>query len=126
MEDPPPEKRSKPDFGLCFRWQTKRLWDYKNYIKNPSIQAIGKLIITSSERCRYGESDFEFLSNQLHGASDNELLKNKISYHKNSYKNVTNNHSVYSVRGRYDKDLQEIIQLYVKRRLDDVLHVIQQ
>lgn len=87
----------------CFICQTKGPWDYKNYIKNPSIQATGKLITTSSECCRYGASEFESLNSRLHGASANELLKNGISYHKNCYKNFTHKYSVDSARARFDK-----------------------
>ena len=49
-----------------------------DYIENPSIQAINKLSTTTSERCGYGESEWEHLNSRLHGSSANELLKTEF------------------------------------------------
>ena len=76
MEDPPHYKKFKIDVRRCIICERKAL--DTDFIENPSIQAINKLITTTSERCGYGESEWEHLNSRLHGSSANELLKTEF------------------------------------------------
>ena len=64
MEDHPHYNKFKIDVRRCIIGERKA--PDTDYIENPSIQAINKLITTTSERCGYGESEWEHLNSRLY------------------------------------------------------------
>jgi len=124
MEDPPQYKKFKIDLRLRFICQTKGPRDYTNYIENPSIQAIDKLISTTSERCGYGGLEFEPLNSRLHGSSANELLKTEFRITKTVTKMSPRNMLLTAQGLDLRKgQVQEMLRPYI-RRGDDHLPVI--
>ena len=120
MEDHPHYKKFKIDVIICER---KAPDTY--YIENPSIQAINKLITTTSERCGYGESEWEHLISRLHGSSANELLKTEFLIIK-TVKNISpmDMLSTEQEQNLRKGQVRETLRPYSRRRKDTLLHVI--
>ena len=123
MEDPPHYKKFKIDVRRCIICERKA--SDTDYIENPSIQAINKLITTTSERCGCGESEWEHLNSRLHGSSANELLKTEFLITKT----VTKMSPMDMLSTEQGLDLRkgqvrETLRPYSRKRKDALLHVI--
>ena len=123
MEDPPHYKKFTIDVRRCIICE--RNAPDKDYIENPSIQAINKLITATSERCGYGESEWEHLNSRLHGSSANELLKTEFLITKTDTK--MSPMDMLSTEQGLDLrkgQVRETSRPYSRRRKDALLHVI--
>ena len=94
-------------------------------LKTHQFKAINKLITTTSERCGYGESEWEHLNGRLHGSSANELLKTEFLITKT----VTKMSPMDMLSTEQGLDLRkgqvrETLRPYSRRRKDPLLHVI--
>ena len=123
MEDPPHYKKFKIDVRRCIICERKP--PDTDYIENPSIQTINKLITTTSERCGYGESEWEHLNSRLYGSSANELLKTEFLITKT----VTKMSPMDMLSTEQGLDLRKgqvrvTLRPYSRRRKDALLHVI--
>ena len=122
-EDPPHYKKFKIDVRRCIICERKA--PDTDYIENPSIQAINKLITTTSERCGYGESEWEHLNSRLHGSSANELLKTEFLITKTV--TIMSPMDMLSTEQGLDLrkgQVRETLRPYSRRRKDALLHVI--
>ena len=125
MEDHPHYKKFKVDVRRWIICERKAPDTY--YIENPSIQAINKLITTTSERCGYGESEWEHLNSRLHGSSANELLKTEFLITKTVTK-ISPMDMLSTEQGQHLRkgQVRETLRPYSRRRNDTLLHVIRQ
>ena len=123
IEDHPHYKKFKINVRRCMICERKAPDTY--YIENPLIQAINKRITTTSERCGYGESEWEHLNSQLHGSSANELLKTEFLITKTVTK-MSPMDMLSTEQGQKLRkgQVRETLRPYSRRRKDTLLHVI--
>ena len=87
MEDPPHYKKFKIDVRRCIICERKA--PDTDYIENPSIQAINKLITNNMKTVWLWWIIMGAPEQSTTRLIGQRTVKNGISYHKNCYKNVT-------------------------------------
>ena len=76
MEESSSNKKLKSvDFELCFICQVKsKQTSYGNFVVQPSLASVEKVIASTDARCLYGETEFSALKHRIGGLSVDELL----------------------------------------------------
>ena len=92
-------------------------------IKNPNNEPLKKLLSLSRERAEYGDTKvFEFVERNKNLCAD-DLLNNKVCYHKKCYSDFTNIEKRNRAIQRYTDALEQGQATIVKRNASNTLKI---